>query len=103
MKNPLLGLVLTVGVAFPLGAADGANQVADLTQPEKSTLRVVVDRRYLNLPVRLQESIPQKWIRLVDPSTGNLEYEFHARLDFKNPQGKRPDNSGEPRWRPRLH
>ena len=44
MKNPLLRLVLTVGVAFPLGAADGANQVADLTQPEKSTLRVVVDR-----------------------------------------------------------
>jgi sucrose-6-phosphate hydrolase SacC (GH32 family) len=79
--------LLTVGAALTLGAADSTNQAADLTQPEKSTLPVVVDRRYLNLPVRLQESIPQKWIRLVDPSTGDLEYEFHARLDFKNPQG----------------
>ena len=60
MKNLLLGLVLTVGVAFSLGAADSTNQAAALTQPEKSTLRVVVDRRCLNLPVRLQESIPQK-------------------------------------------
>lgn len=79
---PALVLVSVI----PAGAAEGQSAEAGAKPAGKVTATIKVAHRYLNLPVRLGEN-PQRWIRLVDASTGELEYEFHARLDFKNPQG----------------
>ena len=80
-------LVLVILTGYSARAADAKKPASDRRETGKVVVPIKVDRRYLNLPVRLGEGKPQRWIRMVDASTGDLEYEFHARLDFENPQG----------------
>ena len=91
MKKPIFQIVLISALALvpviPAGAAEGQSAEAGAKPVETIAASIKVGHRYLNLPVRLDAGNPQRWIRLVDASTGELEYEFHARLDFENPRG----------------
>lgn len=83
----LLFLVLALLTVVPPNAVEGQSATAGGKAAGMVAKSIMVGHRFLNLPVRLEKEIPQRWIRLVNKSTGQLEYEFHARLDFKNPQG----------------
>lgn len=82
-----LFLALALVTAVLASAAEGQSAEAGARPEGKVAKSIKVGHRYLNLPIRLGKENPQRWIRLVDASTKNLEYEFHARLDFENPQG----------------
>lgn len=87
MRNSAFRRLFAPLGAIVLALVGGAVAADDVASPGVATATIEVSHRYLNLPVRLGDGIPQRWIRLIDASTGALEYEFHARLDFAEPQG----------------